>query len=51
MALDLKKLIRKATTFDYNEKIDDVFRYMQEKNESICLIYKENNFYLIFLNY
>ena len=28
----------------YNEKIDDVFRNMQENNESMCGIYKDNNF-------
>ena len=42
--LDLRKLVRNATKFEYNEKIDDVFRYMQEKNESICLIYQNNKF-------
>lgn len=42
--IDLKKLVRKATSFQYNEKIDDVFRYMQEKKESLCLIYKEDKF-------
>ena len=42
--LDLKKLIRHSTTFESNEKIDDVFRYMQDKNESICLINKNNKF-------
>ena len=42
--LDLKKLVRTATKFEHNEKIDDVFRYMQEKNESICLIYQNNKF-------
>lgn len=42
--LELKKLVRTATKFEHNEKIDDVFRYMQEKNESICLIYQNNKF-------
>ena len=42
--LELKKLVRPATKFEHNEKIDDVFRYMQEKNESICLIYQNNKF-------
>jgi len=42
--IDLTKLVRKATTFEYNEKIDDVFRYMQDKNESLCLINKNNKF-------
>lgn len=42
--LELRNLVRTATKFEYNEKIDDVFRYMQEKNESICLIYKNKKF-------
>lgn len=42
--LDLNKLIRPTTRFEYNQKIDDVFRYMQEENESMCLIYKEEEF-------
>lgn len=42
--IDLTKLVRKTTTFEYNEKIDDVFRYMQDKNESLCLINKNNKF-------
>lgn len=42
--LDLNKLIRPATKFQYNEKIDDIFRYMQEENESLCPIYQEDEF-------
>lgn len=42
--IDLKKLIRHSTAFESNEKIDDVFRYMQDKNESLCLINKNNKF-------
>lgn len=42
--IDLKKILRPATHFNYNEKIDDVFRFMQEENESLCLIYKEDKF-------
>ena len=42
--LELTDLIRPATRFEHNEKIDDVFRYMQEKNEGICLIYQNNKF-------
>lgn len=42
--LDLNKLIRPVTKFKHNEKIDDVFRYMQEENESLCLVYQEENF-------
>jgi len=42
--IDLKKIIRNVAKFEYNEKIDDVFRYMQEKNESISLIYKNKKF-------
>lgn len=42
--LNLISIIRPITKFLYNEKIDDVFRYMQEKNESMCAIYKEEKF-------
>ncbi len=42
--LNLKKLIRPVTKFSYDEKIDDVFRYMQENNESICVVYKGKEF-------
>ena len=42
--IDLKSIIRPITKFSYNEKIDDVFRYMQEKNESMCAIYKDKKF-------
>lgn len=42
--LDLNKLIRPVTKFQYNEKIDDIFRYMQEENESLCPIYQEEEF-------
>lgn len=42
--LNLKKLIRPIHKFEYNEKIDDVFRFMQENNESLCAIFKEEKF-------
>ena len=42
--LDLRSLVRPIHSFQYNEKIDDVFRYMQEKNESMCSIFKNNSF-------
>lgn len=42
--LGLNKLIRPVTKFKHNEKIDDVFRYMQEENESLCLVYQEDEF-------
>ena len=42
--INLKKLVRKVIKFNYNEKIDDVFRSMQELNESISVIYKDNLF-------
>lgn len=42
--IDLRKIIRPATKFKHNEKIDDVFRYMQEENESLCVIYQEEKF-------
>ena len=42
--IDLKKLKSPATKFKHNEKIDDIFRYMQEENESLCPIYQEEEF-------
>jgi len=42
--LNLESIIRKVSKFQYDEKIDDVFRYMQENNESICVIYKDKKF-------
>ena len=42
--IDIKKIIRNVVKFQSNEKIDDVFRYMQEKNESMCVIYDKNTF-------
>lgn len=42
--IQLKDIIRPTTKFNYNEKIDDVFRNMQENNESMCVIYEDNNF-------
>ena len=42
--IDIKNLIRPVKHFNHNKKIDDVFRYMQEKSESICLVYKDKKF-------
>ena len=42
--LKIDNIIRKVHSFKYNEKIDDVFRYMQEKKENLCMVYKEDNF-------
>lgn len=42
--IDLLDVIRPVSSFQYNEKIDDVFRFMQEENESICTIYKKDKF-------
>jgi len=42
--IDLRNIIRPVTKFKHNEKIDDVFRYMQEENESLCLVYQEEIF-------
>ena len=42
--IDLRKIIRTVHIFKHNEKIDDVFRYMQEKNETICTVFKDNEF-------
>lgn len=40
----LKDIIKPIHKFKNNEKIDDVFRYMQEKNESMCAIYTDKTF-------
>lgn len=40
----LKDVLRKVTKIKHNVKIDDAFRYMQENNESFCVVYKEDNF-------
>ena len=42
--ISLEEIIRPVSTFNYNEKIDDVFRFMQEKNEAICTVYKDKQF-------
>ena len=42
--IDINSIIRETHRFEYNEKIDDVFRYMQELNESLCPIYKKDKF-------
>ncbi len=42
--INLNDLIRPIHKFRYNKKIDDVFRYMQEENESLCAIYKNDKF-------
>ena len=42
--ININKLVRKTQCFQYNEMIDDVFRCMQEKNESLCPIFKDNKF-------
>lgn len=38
----IKRIIRKVSKFNYDEKIDDIFRIMQEKNESLSVVYKED---------
>lgn len=42
--LDLKKIIRKVIRVQQNEKIDDVFRYLQEEKEGIALVYDKSIF-------
>ena len=42
--INLYDIIRPIHKFRYNKKIDDVFRYMQEKNESLCAICKNDKF-------
>lgn len=40
--VSLSKIVRPIRKILYTEKIDDVFRTMQENNESMCVIYKED---------
>lgn len=42
--IDLRKIVRPVSSFEHTEKIDDIFRYMQEKKESMCLIYRKKEF-------
>lgn len=42
--IDLYKIIRNASKVQSNEKIDDVFRYMQDERESIALVYEKYDF-------
>ena len=42
--INLKEIIRPIHKFSQNEKIDDVFRKMQELNESMCAIFDDKNF-------
>jgi len=42
--VNLENILREVHSFQYNEKIDDVFRYMQENNESMCIVYKNKKF-------
>lgn len=37
-------IIKPISKFKDTEKIDDVFRHMQEKNESMCAIYSDKSF-------
>lgn len=41
---NLSDIVRDVNRFPHDKKIDDVFRTMQERNESICTIYKNNMF-------
>lgn len=40
----LMDIIKPISKFKDTEKIDDVFRHMQEKNESMCAIYSDKSF-------
>ena len=42
--INLKDIIRPLKRIAFNEKIDDVFRNMQESNESMVTVYNENEF-------
>ena len=43
-SIDINSLIRPIHKFKHSKKIDDVFRYMQEMNESMCAVFKNNRF-------
>ena len=43
-SIDINSLIRPIHKFKHSKKIDDVFRYMQEMNESMCAVFKNNKF-------
>lgn len=42
--VNIRKMVRPTHRYNYDEKIDDVFRQMQERNESICPIYNNGRF-------
>lgn len=42
--LNIRKIVRPTHRFNHDEKIDDVFREMQERNESMCPIYNNGRF-------
>ena len=42
--INIRKIVRPTHRFNYDEKIDDVFRQMQERNESMCPIYNKGRF-------
>lgn len=43
-SLNLNKIIRKVNRVQHDEKIDDVFRYMQEEKDGIALVYDKSTF-------
>ena len=42
--LNIRKIVRPTHRFNHDEKIDDVFREMQERNESMSPIYNNGRF-------
>ncbi len=42
--IDLKKLVKSTSKYQYDEKIDEVFTLMQERNESIGFVYKDKEY-------
>lgn len=42
--VSIKNILRPVHKLEYNEKIDDAFRYMQENNQSFCTVYKKDEF-------
>lgn len=42
--LNINEIIRPVSTFSYTDKIDDVFRLMQERKETFSLVYDKDKF-------
>ena len=42
--MNINEIIRPVSTFSYTDKIDDVFRLMQERKETFSLVYDKDKF-------